>query len=426
VTTTGNLLTDATAGGFGADGGFINQISINGQNFNYNPATDQVTTAGGTQQFNFVQATNVLTIATAIGASFVVDLDDGTYSYTGPASINGNLSEVIGYQLIDNDGDTASNTLTVNIVNGDRAPIVRDDKVITNVSGSAIVIPEYALLYNDSDPDGQAIAVTGSASDISSANSVSRASGSFTFNDNNTNGGSFTYTGSTTGPAASDTGSVTVGRTSGTTLNGTGLAEILIGGNSGTTINGDAGHDVLIGGTANDRLNGGTGNDLLHGGAGNDTFVFNTALNAATNVDIIRDFDADAAGGQDRIELSQAIFGGIGGTLSAAEFAVTADWTGHDRRTTHHLQQHHGYFDLRCGWFGRGRWHSLRSRNPHERRGNVRCRRLHHELTQQNGLGFRVGPTGPTFVFEGRWTATGHAATAIPSLACGESVGTPS
>ena len=325
VTTNGNLLTDATAGGFGADGGYINQISINGQSFNYNPATDQVTTAGGTQQFTFVQATNVLTITTAIGASFVVDLDDGTYSYTGPASINTNLSEIIGYQLIDNDGDTASNTLTVNIVNGDRAPIVRDDKVITNMSGSAIVIPEYALLYNDSDPDGQVIAVTGSAADISSANSVPRASGNFTFNDNNSNGGSFTYTGSTSGPAASDTGSVSVERTSSSTLNGTGLAEILIGGNSGSTINGDAGHDVLIGGTGNDRLVGGTGNDLLHGGAGNDTFVFNTALNAATNVDIIRDFDADAAGGQDRIELSQAIFGGIGGTLSASEFAVTTD-----------------------------------------------------------------------------------------------------
>ena len=39
-------------------------------------------------------------------------------------------------------------------------------------------------------------------------------------------------------------------------------------------------------------LNGGAGNDWLTGGAGNDNFVFDSALNAATNVDRIADFAA--------------------------------------------------------------------------------------------------------------------------------------
>ncbi len=298
-----------------------------------------MTSAGGAQQFSFVQATNVLTILTAIGGSFTVDLDDGAYSYTGPSMINANLNEVITYRLTDNDGDTASNTLTVTILNGDRAPIVRDDNVITNISGggASIVIPEYALLYNDTDPDGQSIAVSG----VSGANSgsVSRAGGNVTFTDSNpgggsnTDGGSFTYTGLTTAPCGVGHGSCRLTRVSGSTLNGTGLAEILIGGTGNDTINGFECNDVLIGNGGNDSLYGGLGNDLLVGGAGSDKFVFNTALNATTNVDIIRDFDASDS--NEQIQLSQSIFAAIGGTLSASEF--TSNTTGLATTTDHHI-----------------------------------------------------------------------------------------
>ena len=94
---------------------------------------------------------------------------------------------------------------------------MRDDHVITNISGGSgtkIVIPDYALLYNDSDADGQTIAITGAITNVLGANSVTHASGNITFTDNNTNGESFTYTGSTASPAASDTGNVTVDRKS--------------------------------------------------------------------------------------------------------------------------------------------------------------------------------------------------------------------
>jgi len=59
----------------------------------------------------------------------------------------------------------------------------------------------------------------------------------------------------------------------------------------------------------------------LSGGQQNDTFVFNTALNNATNVDHITDFNASTA---DTIFLSSAIFSGIGtsGTLAAGDFAT--------------------------------------------------------------------------------------------------------
>jgi Ca2+-binding RTX toxin-like protein len=57
-------------------------------------------------------------------------------------------------------------------------------------------------------------------------------------------------------------------------------------------------------------LQGGAGNDLLTGGFGEDEFVFNTALNATTNVDQISDF----VSADDRITLSKAIFAALGPT----------------------------------------------------------------------------------------------------------------
>jgi VCBS repeat-containing protein len=106
-----------------------------------------------------------------------------------------------------------------------------------------------------------------------------------------------------------------------TDLNGGAGNDVLAGSSADDTLAGNAGNDLIFGGSAgNDSLNGGAGNDLLLGGAGSDTFVFNTALNATTNVDGVADFAAD---GTDSISLALAHFGGLGatgGTLNAANF----------------------------------------------------------------------------------------------------------
>jgi Ca2+-binding RTX toxin-like protein len=51
-------------------------------------------------------------------------------------------------------------------------------------------------------------------------------------------------------------------------------------------------------------LIGGVGNDSLTGGAGNDRFVFDTPLNANSNVDIVADF----GDGVDKLVLGKSIF----------------------------------------------------------------------------------------------------------------------
>jgi Ca2+-binding RTX toxin-like protein len=62
------------------------------------------------------------------------------------------------------------------------------------------------------------------------------------------------------------------------------------GGTGNDRLTGNAGSDRLIGDAGNDRLFGGVGSDKLTGGANADAFVFNTALNAATNRDVVTDF----------------------------------------------------------------------------------------------------------------------------------------
>ena len=88
------------------------------------------------------------------------------------------------------------------------------------------------------------------------------------------------------------------------------------------TIVGNAGINVLQGLGGDDYLQGRAGNDTLTGGAGNDKFLFNTTLNAATNVDTITDMTA----GVDLIRLDDAFFAGIGavGVLNADAFHIGA------------------------------------------------------------------------------------------------------
>ncbi len=100
-------------------------------------------------------------------------------------------------------------------------------------------------------------------------------------------------------------------------VNGTGNASsnVLTGNTASNTLNGLAGSDTL---------NGGLGNDTLTGGANADNFVFNTALNAASNRDTITDFVAE-----DTIRLENAIFTALTttGTLASGAFYAAAGAT---------------------------------------------------------------------------------------------------
>ncbi len=309
----GNLLTDSVpVGSFGPDdGGYVKSITIDGTTYTYDPAANGgaggLTFAGGPNNGTFDTVTNSLTVLAASGGKLTIDMDDGNFTYLPPGNLPANFSENIGYVLSDFFGATDASTLAFNGSTLDYNPIVRDDTAITNVTGgngTAIAIPTWALTYSDTDLNGEAVSVTA----VGSANngSVALASGNATFTDNNTNGGSFSYTGSSGAPPKTDTGIVTVNRAQSgeSTLDGTGLGDILIGRAVADTLNGNQGNDVLIAAGGNDTLNGGTGADLMVGGSGADTmaggagrdiFKYLSSDEIATYDDIITDFAVDNA-----------------------------------------------------------------------------------------------------------------------------------
>ena len=127
------------------------------------------------------------------------------------------------------------------------------------------------------------------------------------------------------------------------TLNGASGATVTVGGGAEDTIRnienvqGGSGNDVLVGDDqanelrgldGDDALSGGSGNDVLIGGAGVDQFLFNTTLDALTNIDLIADFNVI----EDTIQLDSTIFAALTGlgTLKVGQFVANASGTAQD------------------------------------------------------------------------------------------------
>jgi Ca2+-binding RTX toxin-like protein len=105
------------------------------------------------------------------------------------------------------------------------------------------------------------------------------------------------------------------------TSNDAGTAAINLAGNAnGNEVRGNNGNNVI---------NGGNGNDFLTGLGGQDQFLFNTALDAASNVDEIVDFTV----ADDTIVLENAVFTTLtAGALGAGQFVIgTAAQDANDR-----------------------------------------------------------------------------------------------
>ena len=99
---------------------------------------------------------------------------------------------------------------------------------------------------------------------------------------------------------------------------GNALANEIAGNGLSNRLSGLGGNDMLDGGAGADKLFGGAGGDSLKGGLGVDGFYFDTAPDAAANVDKILDFSV----ADDTIFLDKSVFNGLAapGALAGGAF----------------------------------------------------------------------------------------------------------
>ncbi|RRV07961.1 retention module-containing protein [Pseudomonas sp. v388] len=163
----GSLLA---GGAFGADGGFVQSISVDGVTYRYDPEAGQPI-SGGNGSERYDSASHTLTLSTVQGGTLVVNLSTGAFSYT-PGRVDTALTERIGFVLSDNDGDRAGATLTIDVPPNVTVPeptpeptpepcvSAGDDHIITNVLAPLIELPAAALLANDHTTDSTALTAT--------------------------------------------------------------------------------------------------------------------------------------------------------------------------------------------------------------------------------------------------------------------------
>lgn len=230
-----------------------------------------------------------VTTATAPNGSVTINAD-GTLNYTPVANFNG--TDTITYTITDPAGHQASSTVAVTVNPINDAPVAENDSTATAFNTAVIIAP----LVNDSDVDGDTLAITGTPTSADGT-VVVNGDGTLTFTPNAGFTGVATIDYAITDPSGlTDTAtiSVTVGEdtardgiVSGTT--GGDLIDVAYtGDNDGDMVDardailpGDApnddrilagaGNDTVLAGAGDDSVEGGTGDDSVRGGAGDDT-----------------------------------------------------------------------------------------------------------------------------------------------------------
>jgi len=259
-----------------------------------NNGSDSVTLIGTVAQIN-----NLLDGKNGGAVSYYNDSDTPSSQTTLTLKVDDNGHTGEGPDL------TASDTAIIYIENTPEAPVACSDHVITNAGSNLFNIPEWALLYNDSDPDtanSNLHLVSGAAGVLNpSGGTVGHPNGAdyVTFDDSNGNGHSeFDY--KMTDGSQFSTAEVEVSQDSlkdGELNGGSGDDIIVVYGSAGVTVKADGGDDIVIGGSGKDRLDGGSGDDLIFGQGGDDTMIF-SSINSSG------DDKFDGGTGFDRIQLT--------------------------------------------------------------------------------------------------------------------------
>jgi Ca2+-binding RTX toxin-like protein len=151
---TGDLVTGGeirSGGQIGADGGFVQSVTIDGVSYTLSANTFSIGVSGGTSKMVSYDGygTKQLIVSTAQGGRFIIDMDDGTYEYRVPASVAAKVAtEEMRYVVSDKDGDTASATVTVRVNDPSIVGTIGNDSLTG--TGDATT-PDYILGLSGND-----------------------------------------------------------------------------------------------------------------------------------------------------------------------------------------------------------------------------------------------------------------------------------
>ncbi|MDO7926727.1 retention module-containing protein [Pseudomonas sp. KFB-139] len=154
----GSLLAGGT---FGADGGFVKSITLEGVTYLYDRCGISVvddTGCGGSTLLGFDPVTHELTLVSSTGGTLLVNMESGAFSYT-PGAVGTSMTEQIGFVLSDNDGDLAGADLLIHVP-VPQGPEAVADNIITNILAPCIEVPGAVLLANDRSPNGDPLSAT--------------------------------------------------------------------------------------------------------------------------------------------------------------------------------------------------------------------------------------------------------------------------
>ncbi|WP_341328737.1 SwmB domain-containing protein [Methylotuvimicrobium sp. KM2] len=310
---------------YGADGGHVAKIGIDGYFLTFDPVTESIVESGNSElvyDYAYDSGTDDLTIRTVKGETFVIDMYTGEYTYSASAT------PLIAPEI-------------------DQAPVVTlgDDSLLDLLGVSALNLIDFSQtqLFAATDANNNIESVTinitglnitvGAGFEVAGGLAMANELG-LTFDNNNRLGlldfeteitisalgggpidnqklneflgAVYFSTGladigllSTVTITATDTTALSgsesstnvldlgllgnappayleLGDDSGNILTGTAGSDRLYGFDGDDTLNGGAGADILRGGAGSDALDGGDGNDVLIGGSGNDTLTGGT------------------------------------------------------------------------------------------------------------------------------------------------------
>ena len=245
---------------------------------------------------------------------------NGSYSFDASSYDSLNVGEqlvlTIPFTATDENGATsASADLVITITGTNDAPTTRAD-VIYATNSTTVTLSVAALIGNDSDPDGLALALQSLTAGAGISGMTINGNGTFSFTTDGSGGtvGSpvprtFTYT-VEDGHGSSTMGTVTVNVISSTAgsdsidltgrtydaayLDGKAQQDTLTDGSGGVVLVGGANQDTLDGWAGNDVLRGAAGNDKMDGGDGIDLLDFS---DVSTNITFTLQQGTAAGGG---------------------------------------------------------------------------------------------------------------------------------